>query len=143
MASPRHGLPITPDKVLPILPDHALAFNLPAHGFRLVSLEQLKTFVLSEVLKLASWTGDRFEFFHYRDKEQDEVDIVIEDHERRIVGLVVKAAATVGSADFGGLRKPADAAGARFALGVVLCDERQVVPLGPQLFAAPISSLWG
>lgn len=102
----------------------------------------LETFVLSEVRKLASWSGERFEFSHFRDKEQNEVDLVIEDHERRIVGIEVKAAATVTSADFGGLRKLADAAGKRFALGVVLYDEKQVVPFGPKLFAAPISSLW-
>lgn len=103
----------------------------------------LETFVLSEVRKLASWSGERFEFSHFRDKEQNEVDLVIEDHERRIVGIEVKAAATVTSADFGGLRKLADAAGKRFALGMVLYDEKQVVPFGPKLFAAPISSLWG
>lgn len=102
----------------------------------------LETFVLSEVLKLASWTGERFELSHFRDKEQDEVDLVIEDHERRIVGIEVKAAATVAGGDFGGLRKLAEAAGKRFALGVVLYDEKQVVPFGPKLFAAPISSLW-
>lgn len=102
----------------------------------------LETFVLSEVLKLSTWTGERFEFSHFRDKEQNEVDIVIENHERKIVGIEVKGAATVKSADFSGLRKLADASGARFALGVVLYDEKQVVPFGPKLFAAPISSLW-
>lgn len=102
----------------------------------------LETFVLSEVLKLATWSEERFEFSHFRDKEQNEVDIVIEDHQRHVVGIEVKAAATVTASDFSGLRKLADAAGKRFVLGLVLYDETQVVPFGPKLFAAPISTLW-
>lgn len=102
----------------------------------------LETFILSEVLKLASWTGQRFELSHFRDKEQHEVDIVIENQDRKIVGLEVKAAATVTSADFSGLRKLAEASGSRFTLGLVLFDHNEVVPFGPNLFAAPISSLW-
>jgi hypothetical protein len=54
----------------------------------------------------------------------------------------VKAAATVTVADFSGLRKLAEASGKRFALGLVLYDGDTVVPFGPNLFAAPISSLW-
>jgi uncharacterized protein len=103
----------------------------------------LETFVVSEVLKLASWTGLRYSMSHYRDKEQNEVDIVIEDQSQKTVGLEVKASATVSSADFGGLRKLAEAAGKHFALGLVLYDGDAVVPFGPNLFAAPISSLWG
>jgi uncharacterized protein len=103
----------------------------------------LETFVVSEVLKLASWTSLRYSMSHYRDKEQNEVDIVIEDHGQKTVGLEVKASATVTSADFGGLRKLAEASGKHFALGLVLYDGDAVVPFGPNLFASPISSLWG
>lgn len=102
----------------------------------------LETFVFSEVLKLASWSGQRFSFSHYRDKEQHEVDLIIENQERKIVGLEVKASATVTSADFAGLRKMAEAAGKRFVAGLVLYDGNTIIPWGPNLWAAPISSLW-
>lgn len=102
----------------------------------------LETFVLSEVLKLSTWAGQRFTFSHFRDKEQNEVDIIIEDQDRKTVGLEVKASATVAAADFSGLRKLEEAAGKRFTLGLVLYDGDAVVPFGPKLFAAPISSLW-
>lgn len=102
----------------------------------------LETFVLAEVLKLASWAGEPFEFFHFRDKEQNEVDVVIENAEGRLVGLEVKAAATVTAADFGGLRKLAAAAGKRFAAGYVLYDHDTIVPFGEKLFAVPLSALW-
>lgn len=102
----------------------------------------LETFVLAELLKLASWFGDRLEFSHFRDKEQNEVDIVLEDRRGRVVGVEIKAAATVKGSDFGGLRRLAQACGDRFALGLVLYDHDRVVPFGDRLFAAPISTLW-
>ncbi len=103
----------------------------------------LETFILTEALKLASWSGDGpFEFFHFRDKEQNEVDVVIENADGQLIGLEVKAAASVHPADFGGLRKLAAAAGKRFVAGFVLYDHDTVVPFGDRLFAAPIASLW-
>lgn len=39
----------------------------------------LETFVFSELLKLAAWSDERFSFSHFRDKELNEVDIVVED----------------------------------------------------------------
>jgi predicted AAA+ superfamily ATPase len=102
----------------------------------------LETFVFAELLKLASWTDSRLEFFHFRDKERHEVDVVMEDSRGRVVGVEVKASATATGADFGGLRKLSEACGERFALGLVLYDHDKVVPFGDRLFAAPISSLW-
>ena len=102
----------------------------------------LKTFVLGELLKLASWSQERYEFSHFRDKEQKEVDIVIEDRRGRVVGIEVKASATVNTRDFAGLRRLAEACGDRFVLGLVLHDHEQVVPFGERMFAAPISALW-
>lgn len=103
----------------------------------------LETFVLAETLKLASWSGETFQFFHFRDKEQNEVDVVIENTDGQLVGLEVKAAATATSGDFSGLRRLAAAAGKRFVAGYVLYDHDQVVPFGEKLWAVPLSALWG
>ena len=103
----------------------------------------LETFVLAELLKLATWTGAHFEFHHFRDRYDNEVDIVIEDQDRHVVGIEVKSGATVTNEDFSGLRKLAEACGKRFTLGLVLYDHDTLVPFGERLFAAPISTLWG
>lgn len=102
----------------------------------------LETFVFAELLKLASWSTGSFVFSHFRDKDQHEVDIVIEDRRGRVVGVEVKAAATVTGSDFGGLRKLAEACGERFVLGLVLYDHDRVVPFGERLAAAPLAALW-
>lgn len=103
----------------------------------------LETFVLSELLKLASWSKGRFEFFHFRDKDRREVDVVMEDLQGRVVGIEVKASATVAARDFKGLEKLAQACGKRFVCGLVLYDHDQWVPFGEKLHAAPLSVLWG
>jgi predicted AAA+ superfamily ATPase len=103
----------------------------------------LEAFVFSEVLKQAEWLGEDCTLHHYRDKDQDEVDVVVENHDGAVVGVEVKAAATVGAGDFRGLRKLADACGKELRLGAVLYDGEQVVPFGERLFAAPVSCLWG
>jgi hypothetical protein len=57
----------------------------------------LQTYVFSEVIKQAEWSDGTYTLHHYRDKDLDEVDIVIEDELGAIVGIEVKASATRGS----------------------------------------------
>ena len=102
----------------------------------------LESFVVSELLKLASWSQRRLSFSHYRTKDQDEVDIVIEDRRGRVVGIEVKASATVQPKDFRGLRQLQEAVGDRFVRGLVLHDHDRVTPFGESLQAAPLSILW-
>lgn len=102
----------------------------------------LESFVVSELLKLASWSMRHLTFSHYRTKDKAEVDVVIEDRRGRIVGIEVKASATVKSDDFKGLRQLQEAAGDRFIRGLVLHDHDRVTPFGEKLHAAPLSVLW-
>lgn len=102
----------------------------------------LETFVFSELLKQAAWEEGRYDFAHFRDKEHNEVDLVVEDDTRGVVGLEVKASATVTPADFKGMRLLAEATGKRFRCGVVLYDGKVTLPFGDRLWAAPISSIW-
>lgn len=102
----------------------------------------LESFVVSEILKIASWSGTDVRLSHYRDKDREEVDIVMEDETGALVAVEIKASATVSAADFKGLRKVAQAAGKDFRLGLVLYDGDKVLPFGEDLFAAPLSCLW-
>ena len=102
----------------------------------------LETFVYQELRRQASWRDDDIRFHHFRDKDGAEVDLVLERGGRELVGVEVKAAATVTASDFRGLRKLRDAAGKRFAAGVVLYDGEASVGFGEGLFAVPIRALW-
>lgn len=102
----------------------------------------LETFAFAEVMKQVDWLAETCRLYHYRDKDQDEVDIIVEGGGGDVVGIEVKAAATVTAGDFKGLRKLSAACGKDFKLGVVLYDAEQTVPFGERMFAVPISCLW-
>lgn len=102
----------------------------------------LESFVVSEVLKLATWSGQRLRISHFRTKEQDEVDLVIEDRRGRVIGIEVKASATVRAQDLRGLRQLQAAVGDKFVQGLVLHDHDRITPFDEKLHAAPVSLLW-
>lgn len=101
----------------------------------------LETFVYQELRRHASWQEEAVTFSHFRDKDQMEVDVVLESG-GCVAGVEVKAAATVTSDDFKGLRRLRDAVKSKFASGVVLYDGDAVAPFGNKLYAIPLSSLW-
>lgn len=102
----------------------------------------LESFVFNEIDRIAAWSDQRLLFSHYRDKDGAEVDIVIEDEAGAVIGVEVKASASVRPSDFNGLKRLSTAVGDRFVQGLVLYDHDQVAPFGDRLWAAPISGLW-
>ena len=102
----------------------------------------LETFAFQELRRQASWYGESVEFFHYRDKDGAEVDIVIERGARALAGIEIKASATVTGADFRGLRKLKEASGKRFVAGVVLYDGEACASFGDGMYAVPLRALW-
>ncbi|WP_371877424.1 ATP-binding protein [Desulfomicrobium sp. ZS1] len=103
----------------------------------------LETFVHAELLKHAATTDNEYRMFHYRDRAKYEVDVVIENAQGQLVGVEVKAAASVNERDLRGIRRFAEAAGDKMRLGVILYDGAETFSLGPDLLAAPLSTLWG
>ncbi len=103
----------------------------------------LETFVFAELLKHASTAEGQYHPMYYRDAEKVEVDLVIENAAGQLVGVEVKAAATVKDSDLRGLRKLAGLAGESFKMGVLLYDGDETLPLGERIWAAPLSTLWG
>ncbi|WP_342635194.1 ATP-binding protein [Phyllobacterium myrsinacearum] len=105
----------------------------------------LESFVFGELLKQVGWMQARgISIHHFRTttRTQEEVDFVLEDNRGGIVGLEVKASATVLSADFRGMRKLAEATKGRFIAGMLIYDGDKVVPFGSNMFAVPVSHLW-
>jgi len=102
----------------------------------------LENFVVSEVLKLITWSDKRIRVSHFRTKEQDEVDLVLEDRRGRVIGIEVKASATVRPQDLRGLRQLQAAVGNKFVHGLVLHDHDRITPFDEKLHAAPVSMLW-
>ena len=102
----------------------------------------LESFVVQQIVAQAGWTNPELRFWHYRDKDQVEVDVVITQG-RKTWGIEVKSAASVDASDARGLRQLAAQAGADFQGGVLLYAGVQVLPLGdPRFCAVPLNRLW-
>jgi predicted AAA+ superfamily ATPase len=67
---------------------------------------------------------------------------VLEAPGSRLVGVEVKASASLTQSDFNGLRELASAAGNGFARGVVLYTGEQLVPFDERLWAMPLGVWW-
>lgn len=102
----------------------------------------LESYVFGELLKLASWSDGDFEVCTHRDKDQVEVDFVVENDAGAVAGVEVKAAASVSRDDFAGLRRLAAPAKEKCVAGVLLYDGTETVPVGDRLRAMPLSTLW-
>ncbi len=131
------------------LVDTGLATHLIGHTRKALANDPtlfghlLESFVVGELRKQATWSETRVGIYHYRTATGQEVDIVLENGAAGpLVGIEVKASATVTNKDFSGLRALAEAAGDRFQRGVVLYTGEQSVSFGSNMAALPISSLW-
>ncbi len=103
--------------------------------------QMLETFVLQELRRLDSASALPSEFFHMRDKDGVEVDIVMQHGNGKLTGIEVKASSTVGAADFKGLKKLQASEPERFHCGVLVYDGDACLRFGPGMFAVPVSRL--
>jgi len=103
----------------------------------------LETFVFAELLKHNATADGDYHLMYYRDSDKFEVDMVIENAAGQLIGVEVKAAATVAPGDLRSLKKLAGLAGKHFRMGIVLYDGGETLPLGEGIWAVPLASLWG
>lgn len=130
--------------------DTGLACNL----LRLNSPEQLlqsghygplfETLVFSELLKQIASASEPCELYHFRDKRQREVDLVLECGGARVIGIEVKASASVRAEDFKNLAHLAEIAEAEFDRGILIYTGDEILPFRygrHRFYALPVSLL--
>lgn len=103
----------------------------------------LETFVFAELLKHTTTAEGDYRLMYYRDADKVEVDVVIENAAGQLVGVEVKATATVKESALRGLKKLSGLAGDSFKMGILLYDGDEIMPVGDRIWAAPLSTLWG
>lgn len=102
----------------------------------------LENFVLMELRKQSGWSGTQPQFYYWRTASGQEVDFVLEDSAGHLVGIEVKASATLHAGDLRGLQILADAARKRWIRGVVLYTGTEIIPFAGNLHGIPIPHLW-
>ncbi|PWC19696.1 ATP-binding protein [Brenneria corticis] len=103
----------------------------------------LESFVVQQLICQAGWVNSELKFSHYRDKDQVEVDLVIEQGDG-VWGVEVKKSATFQEKDAAGLRRLADAARSNWRGGVLFYTGNNCFSLKniPNAFAVPVHWLW-
>lgn len=102
----------------------------------------LENFVVMELMKQKSWSNQQPKIFHFRTQAGKEVDVVLEGKNKKIVGIEIKATASVKADDFAGLDKLAELTKENFAQGIVLYLGEKVISFGRNLFAVPLPMMW-
>ncbi|GIV14463.1 MAG: hypothetical protein KatS3mg021_2745 [Fimbriimonadales bacterium] len=102
----------------------------------------LENFVGMELLKQMSYASEPYRLYHLRTSKGREVDFLIENAHGFLLGVEVKASATVDEDDFRHLRAIGEGFGTRWAGGVVLYTGTTLLPFGERLWAMPVSCLW-
>jgi len=130
------------------LPDSGLLAHLAGHTAASLAAASglsgalVETFVMSELAKHLAFSERGLSLWHYRTQAGSEVDFLLEDRQGFLTGIEVKAASTVGSKDFNGLRHLQETEPQRFQRGIVLYTGNTMVPFGAALFAVPMSVWW-
>lgn len=130
------------------LPDSGLAATLAGRTTddwldnRAAMGSLLETFVVQQLIAQGAWTDPDLRFWHYRDRDQTEVDLVI-TRRRQVWGVEVKAKRAVEPRDARGLSRLAAICGDRFEGGIVLYTGEGVWRLGnPRIHSVGVRELW-
>ena len=101
----------------------------------------LETFVHGELRKQASWLEEPLTFGHWK-ADDDEVDVVVELDDGRILAIEVKANQRISTGDLRGLRKLREALGPRFLGGIAFSTGSRSYTAEDRLHVLPIDRLW-
>ncbi len=79
-----------------------------------------ENFVTLELFKQASWSKKPVRLYHFRSQTGQEVDIIIEGSDGKVVGIEVKLSITPSSQDFSGLKILQEHLGEKFVRGILI-----------------------
>jgi uncharacterized protein len=103
----------------------------------------LDTFVAAQLRAELAVSSINPRLYHLREEQgRREVDLLIETTGGQLIGIEVKAAATVTASDARHLAWLRDESGDAFAAGIILHTGPRVFPVNDRIIAAPVSALW-
>jgi predicted AAA+ superfamily ATPase len=103
----------------------------------------IETFIFNELAAQIDVNNGKYELFHYRDREQREIDFLIERDDHALLGIEIKAGSSISTSDFKHLKWFKDnIAKDRPFIGIVLYSGDYAGSMGENLWAVPFASLW-
>lgn len=102
----------------------------------------LETFVVNEILAQSSWADGVAHSGHWRTRDGQEVDLVLEGHDGRITCFEIKAGTQIRPEDLKGLRALRALVGDDFAAGVLFYTGRYTYRTEDGFYIVAIDRLW-
>lgn len=102
----------------------------------------LETFVVGELFKQSTWLDDHVQLSHWRTRDGEEVDLVVEGDDGRIVAFEVKAASRIKNDALRSMRTLRAAAGDSFVGGFLLHTGERSYTVEDRIHVVPINRLW-
>lgn len=102
----------------------------------------LESFVVQEVLRQVTWLDDVVTAGHWRTRDSDEVDLVLERSDGAMVAIEVKAGDHVDGKQIDPMRKLRDRLGAAFIAGVAFHLGRIGYEMDDRIHSLPVERLW-
>lgn len=102
----------------------------------------LENFVLMELLKQTTWSKYNLKLYHYRTSSGQEIDILIERSDSKIIAIEVKATSKITVADFKNIKAFEEENKTKFSKGIIFYKGNEPIPFAKNLFALPLNALW-
>ncbi len=102
----------------------------------------LENFVVNELRKQLSWSNSGIDLYHFRTAAGQEVDVVLEAPNGKIVGIEIKSKSRISKRDFNGLKSLQQLVPDRFVKGIILYGGNETIQYQKELWLVPISALW-
>lgn len=102
----------------------------------------VESFVVQEVIRQATWMDDIVTAGHWRTRDDDEVDLVLERHDGAVLGIEIKAGDHVDSKQLSGLRKLRDRLGSAFVAGIAFHLGSRGYQVEDRIHTLPVERLW-
>jgi len=94
----------------------------------------IENFVYSELLKEATYSKNSIDIYHFRDLRKKEVDFVLENRNGSIIGIEVKAKASIKKSDLKGMIELARESKDKFSKGIIFYGGNEVKPISVEGF---------
>lgn len=102
----------------------------------------LESFVVQEFIRQVSWLDDPATVGHWRTRDNDEVDLIIERDDGAVVAIEVKASDHIEGSDLAPMSKLRRRLGSSFVTGLTLYLGNRGYRADDRLHVLPIDRLW-
>ncbi len=103
----------------------------------------IETFAFNELAAQVDAANGLYTLSHYRDRQQREIDFLIEREDGAMIGIEIKSGTNIGAKDFKHLKWFKNTlAGEHLFTGIILYSGEHITSFGENMLVVPFGALW-